>query len=228
MAARIIQLEGNSVRAWFSNEQGPVAQEGEMGYLLDTQQRGIYRNGNWIFSKSERQVLQEIQRLLEEAADRDLEVPEPADPEPPEDPGVVVIGPVPVPVTVFASAYASGDAFGNKFVLEGVPEEGTISNVLFFDRDDEGLSKELVLFKADFTGTADDAAFAVTDADMANCIGVVSITNFYNFGANQIGQGTPALSYRSPAKRLWCQMVTRGADNIAAGMVPDITLVILQ
>ena len=140
---------------------------------------------------------------------------------------VFVVGPVPVPVTVFVSAYTSGDAFGSKFIIELPVEEGTISNVIFHDLDDEGLSKELVVFSHDFTATADDDAFTVDDFDMRNCIGVVSVTNFYNFAVNQIGQGTPALSFRAPERRFYCQMVTRGADNIATGSAPFLTLVIV-
>lgn len=141
--------------------------------------------------------------------------------------GVYTIGPIPVPVTVFGTAYASGDAFGGKFTIDLPMEEGTISNVLFHDLDDEGLSKELVLFRRDFTPTADDAAFAVDDFDMRNCVGVVSITNFYNFSVNQLGQATPALSFNAPEKKLYCQMVTRGADNIASGSAPFLTVVIV-
>lgn len=124
-----------------------------------------------------------------------------------------------------AAAYTAGDAFGVKFMLT-VPEMGTISNVIFIDLDDEGKAKELVLFDNDFTGTADNAAFDPTDADTRNCVGVVSIDTFYNYGSNQIGVSTPALSFVAPRKVLWCQLVTRGADNIAADNIPWIRVVV--
>ena len=71
MAVRIIQRFGHSVRAWFSNEfagqslNGPLAQEGEVGYLFDTDQDGVYREGVWVFYPSQRQLLMEIRELLD-------------------------------------------------------------------------------------------------------------------------------------------------------------------
>lgn len=131
-----------------------------------------------------------------------------------------------VPGIGAAVLYTSGDAFGTKMIFP-VPVEGTISNIHFIDHDDEGLAKELVLFDRDFTETADNAAFAPSDDDMRNCIGVISITNFYNFSLNQMGEGTPALGYIAPEGKLWGQWVTRGGDTIAAGASPDVWLVIV-
>lgn len=124
-----------------------------------------------------------------------------------------------------AAAYAAGDAFGDKFILL-VPPEGTISNIVFLDLDDEGIQKDLVLFREDFTATADNAAFAVSDDDLGNCIGIVTVNVFYNFSNNQVGIGTPAFAYRAPSGRLFCQFVTQGADNIAAGSEPKFFLVV--
>lgn len=131
----------------------------------------------------------------------------------------------PIPGIGTGSAYTSGDAFGTKFTL-AVPNEGTIASVIFRDYDDEGLGKEIVLFSENFTQTTDNDAFAPTDIDLVSCIGVISIVSFYNFSANQVGMATPALYYVAPKGLLYGQVVTRGADNIAAGAIPDFTLVI--
>jgi len=124
-----------------------------------------------------------------------------------------------------AAAYATADAFGGRLVIP-VPVEGTICTVVFHDYDDEGITKELVLFNDEFTATADNSAFAVSDADMRNCVGVISIVTYFNFGSNQIGQATPALFYIAPKGLLYGQFVTRGTDNIAAGAIPDFTMVV--
>lgn len=237
MAVRIIQRNGQSVRGWFSSEfagqaiNGPLAQEGEVGYLIDTDQDGVYRNDVWIFYKSQRQLLQEIRELLDLPPSPIYDEDNPLITKPLEalvtvkDP-IVTIGPFPIPVTVFASAYASGDAFGVKFQLE-VPVEGTISNVVFYDWDNEGIQKELWLFREDFADTADDSAWAPSDVDLLNVVGVISIASFKSANANQIGQATPALSYKLAEGRFYCKMVTRGADNIVAGQVPSIALTII-
>ena len=133
---------------------------------------------------------------------------------------------MPIPGIGTGAAYAAADAFGTKFAFN-VPVEGTIANIIFHDFDDEGLVKEFVLFNADFTGTADNSAFAVTDDDLRKCIGVVIVNDYKNYGVNQLGQGTPALTYVAPAGQLWCQVVTQGADNIAAGSIPEFFMVIV-
>ena len=125
-----------------------------------------------------------------------------------------------------AAAYASGDAFGGKFFVP-TPREGTIAKVVFYDLDDEGLSKDLVLFDTQFTATADNGEFDVSDADLLNCVGVIGIDTFYNFKSNQLGVVSPAYEFYAPNGGLWCQLVTRGADNIAANNLPSIMVVIV-
>lgn len=134
--------------------------------------------------------------------------------------------PRPIPGTDTA-AYAAGDAMGTRFFVEVPTTEGIIANVVFLDRDDEGVSMDLALFEAEFLETANNAAFAVTDGDLLNCLGFVSVTRYSNFSVNQVGVGEPALTYRAPEKKLWGQWVTRGAPTLAAGSEPWFYLVIL-
>ena len=124
------------------------------------------------------------------------------------------------------AAYASGDAFGTSFSLS-LPARGTISVVLFLDYDNEGLNKELVLFSRPVTETADNAAFAVSDAGLRFTVGVVSVEQWYGFANNQIGIANPALSYSGAEGGLYGQWVTRGADNIAAGAIPEFVVVVV-
>ena len=133
---------------------------------------------------------------------------------------------VQVPGIGTGAAYAAADAFGVKFSFT-VPVKGTIINVIFQDLDDEGLDKELNIFNRDFTETADNAAFAPSDDDLLNCIGVANIDTWYNFANNQIGMAYPALGYVAPTGLLYAQLLTRGADNIASGAIPKIFLVIV-
>ena len=130
-----------------------------------------------------------------------------------------------VPGIGTGAAYASGQAFGGKFAIT-VPKEGTISNVWFLDYDDEGIPKEIALFTRDFTATADKSAFSVSAGDLANSIGLVEIGTFYDFTATRLGAATPALWYNAPEGRIYCQVKTKGADNIAAGSIPQIVMVI--
>ena len=123
-------------------------------------------------------------------------------------------------------AYAAADAFGTRFAIP-VPPFGTIASLVFLDYDDEGIPKEFVLFEREFTATTDNDAFAVSDADLSSCVGVITVDVFNNFGNNQIAVASPALAYSAPGGYLYCQVVTRGADNIAAGSIPEFFMVIV-
>jgi len=131
-----------------------------------------------------------------------------------------------IPGIPSSGTYASGDAFGTQFAIQGVPTHGTIATVVYIDHANDGLTKDLVLFSAPFTGTADNAAFNVSDDELRNVVGVVRISTWYTFGSNQIGQGTPALYYSTRPEflgTLYGQFVTRGADSFAtaAGHMPE-------
>lgn len=122
-------------------------------------------------------------------------------------------------------AYASGDAFGSVLTFE-VPKKGIISNVIFIDVDDEGIQKDLIIFPRYFTPTPDNDPFNVTDEFTQLALGWVRILDFMDLNNSQIGKATPALDYEAPEGRLYCQLITRGADNIAAGSLPYIFLTI--
>lgn len=136
------------------------------------------------------------------------------------------VGPRPVEGIGTASAYADLDAFGGKLTFV-VPLKGWITNAIFHDLDDEGLSKELYLFNQDFTAITDNNPFALSDADNLKIVAVITFGVFKDAGNNQIGlfKGEP-VRYHAPSGRLWGQFQTRGADNIAAGNIPQFTLYI--
>lgn len=126
------------------------------------------------------------------------------------------------------SAYAAGDAFGGKFAIQ-VPKKGCIEAAIMYDLDDEGIETELWLFREDFSATTDNSAFAVSDADLMNLEYVIGIQNFANAGNNQIGINSGlGLPYEAPNGNLYCQCVTRGAPNIAAGNIPRVALAVLS
>lgn len=123
-------------------------------------------------------------------------------------------------------AYTAGDAFGIAFTI-AVPVDGTIATVTFLDYDDEGKDKELYLSATPFTGTADNAAFAPTDAHLVGCVGIIASFTWYDYSVNQVGISLPSLFYHAPESRLYAQWITRGADNIAAGSIPQFHMVIV-
>ena len=131
-----------------------------------------------------------------------------------------------VPGIATAAAYATGDAMGVIMQIT-VPFSGKIQAARFYDKDLESIAKELWCFRDQFTVTADNGAFAPTDADLENVVAVVPISTFYGANVNSIGSVDGlAISYVAPTEFLYCQLVTRGADNIAASNIPLIRLYI--
>ena len=131
-----------------------------------------------------------------------------------------------VPGIGAAAAYATGDAMGTVFTLR-VPSRGTIREVFFHDLDDEGLNKELWLFSGPITAAADNAAFSIADADNLITVAVFLFDAWRDAVNNQVGMtaNTP-VDYEAPTGLLHCQVKTLGADNIAAGAMPFISMVI--
>jgi len=135
--------------------------------------------------------------------------------------------PIAVPGITTGAAHAAGDALGISFIIP-VPRSGIIQTAILYDLDDEGIETDLVLFSKPFTGTADDAAFDVSDVDLPNSIGTITWSTFKNFASNQVSTAAAlGLAYVAPEKLVYCQMVTRGAPNIAAANIPLVSLIIL-
>ena len=133
-------------------------------------------------------------------------------------------GYIQVPGIATGAAYASGDAVGTRFSFQ-VPKSGTISVATYLDRDDEGLEVDLVLFTKEFIETADNSAFAITDADLQSFLTTITFATFKNFANNQTSVAAAlGLDFIAPDRSVWAQLVARGALNIAADNFPQFSL----
>ena len=92
--------------------------------------------------------------------------------------------------TITAGAYASLDAVGGKLEFENArtpySNHGHIRRASISDKGQQNALLYLVLFSEDFTATADNAAFAVSDADLLNVVAVIefAVANYASFDAN--------------------------------------------
>ena len=122
-----------------------------------------------------------------------------------------------VNLNVETGIYASGDALGEKNSFPNVPEHGTIMAVNVIDRDSEAVNLDLVLFSRDIAGTADNAAFAPSDAELSDCQGAVLVDTWKTFSTNSLGsESNVALPYWAPTGSLYFQCVTRGTPTFTA------------
>lgn len=122
-----------------------------------------------------------------------------------------------VNIAVDTAIYASGDALGEKNSFPNVPEHGTIMAVNVIDRDSEAVNLDLVLFSRDIAGSADNAAFAPSDAELSDCQGAVLVDTWKTFSTNSLGsESNVALPYWAPTGSLYFQCVTRGTPTFTA------------
>ena len=91
---------------------------------------------------------------------------------------------------VTVGAYSALDAVGGKLEFEDVctpySNSGVIKQAHVSDKGKQNALLYLVLFDRDFTATADNAPFAVSDADLLNIVAVITfgVANYSSFNAN--------------------------------------------
>ena len=116
-------------------------------------------------------------------------------------------------LTIATTAYTTNDTVGTLFTITGMARltggTGVITNVRLIDAADIIGAVDVVFFTTAVTLAADNAAFAISDADALNCIGIVPLAGAYDIGNNRVGQSGPtALPY-----------TTSGGTSIYAGLI---------
>lgn len=131
---------------------------------------------------------------------------------------------------VTAGAYVDGDAVGGLLTFANAARSsgggGVIKNVVIIDDAGQDVALELWIFDRAFTPIADNGAWAPTEADLENCIGVISTEDS---GQGWMAAGTPSVvdievsrQYSLDGTSLFGQLVTRGAPTFVA--TDDVTV----
>lgn len=129
-----------------------------------------------------------------------------------------------VPV-ITAVQYSAGDAVGGKLTFTGLFKSiyggGVQVSMLVADKAKQNSPLTLVLFNQDFTATANHAAFAPSDADLLNIIGVVPViaADYYSFNDNSVGIGTAFIPLKSvtTSGTIYGQLYTTDAPTYSVG-----------
>ena len=99
--------------------------------------------------------------------------------------------------TITAGAYSSLDAVGGKLEFEDVcsaySRTAAIVQAHIKDNAKQNALLYLVLFDRDFTATADNAAFTVSDADLLNlvCVLEFAAADYVEFASNSVAMVDP-------------------------------------
>ena len=132
--------------------------------------------------------------------------------------------------TVTAGAYVANDAVGGLLTFANAAREtgggGGIKTVGIIDDAGQDAELELWLFNQTFTAMADNAAWAPSEADLENLVGVISTEDS---SQGWLDAGTPsaitidvATRYDLTGTSLFGQLVTRGTPTFAA--TDDVTV----
>jgi len=135
--------------------------------------------------------------------------------------------------TVTAGAYTAGDAVGGLLTFTNVARTSgggvVLKSVVIIDDAGQDEELELWLFDQTFTAMADNAAWAPSEADLENLIGIVSTEDSSNGWCEA---GTPSAIDIEVSKRLdldgtslFGQLVTRGTPTFAA--TDDVTIKVM-
>jgi hypothetical protein len=124
--------------------------------------------------------------------------------------------------TIDTDAYTAGDNVGGLLTFASAARNsgggGVIKNMIIIDDAGQDAELELWLFDRTFTAGDDDDAWAPTEADLENCIGVITTS-----GETWRAAGTPsvisveiAMRYDLDGTSLFGRLVTRGTPTYAA------------
>jgi hypothetical protein len=153
--------------------------------------------------------------------------------------GITGVTSDPVVMTV-AGAYATGDYIGvttapNSFVnaLRIIGGTGVLKSIVISDKDiaTPAVAMELWLFSATFTAPTDNAAWSISDADAANCIGVIPLLagNWHSSALNKVyTDDTMALPVSSATADIFYALVARGTTPTWTSLDLQVTIGVLQ
>ena len=139
-----------------------------------------------------------------------------------------VITVTPVLTSSTDDSYVANDYIGTSttpITFAGVVDKdgasGFILGAALVDDDLQSVAGELWLFDTTFAPPADSAAWTISDAIAATCIGVIPFSTYYASALNSVSQGIPEapLPFKcgSSVNDIYGAFVTRGAPNYTIG-----------
>lgn len=134
-------------------------------------------------------------------------------------------------VTTSVTAYTAGDQVGGQISLSNAARAsggtGIITGVCLIDQSDIIGAYDVVFSRASITPAADNAAFAISDADSLNVVGVAQLAGSFDIGNNRIAQAyNLAIPYDcSGGTTLYANLITRvGHTFFTAGALPQLNV----
>lgn len=116
-------------------------------------------------------------------------------------------------LTTASTGYTAGDQVGTQFTIAGAARAagggGTIVGVMLISAADVIGAFDVVFTDSSVTLASDNAAYAISDADSLNIVGLVQLAGAYDLGNNRIAQ----------AFNLSVPYVCSGGTSLYAGLI---------
>ena len=134
--------------------------------------------------------------------------------------------------TITAGAYSANDAVGGKLTFTGALGKQNWGAVniacVITDKGKQDAALALVLFGADFTPIADNAAFDPSDADLIKIIGYISISTYLSWVDNSmaIGVATIPMVSGSASGTIYGQLYTTDTPTYTSASDLQVRLVL--
>lgn len=135
-------------------------------------------------------------------------------------------------LTTATTAYTAGDQVGTQFTMAGAARAsggtGTIVGCLLISAADIIGNFDVLVSRASITPAADNAAFAISDADALNTVALIPLAGAYDIGNNRLCQAfNLAIPYDcSGGTSLYCNLITR-VGHTFFGAATDLQLIML-
>lgn len=127
-----------------------------------------------------------------------------------------------VPGVANAVAYASGDQFGTLITITNAARVtgagGFINGIVYHDNDDVMGAIDIYFFNDTLTLAADNAAFAISDADARKLLYVANMTSVQDLGVQRFGQLQGlSVPYFCTGTSLFVAIVTKTTPTLTGG-----------
>lgn len=121
-------------------------------------------------------------------------------------------------LTTSITAYTAGDIVGTQLTFANAARAsgggGTIVGATLISAADIIGAYDVVVSSASMTLASDNAAWAVSDADALNIIGLIQLASVWDIGNNRIAQAFGlSIPYTCAATSLFCSLITRAGHT---------------
>jgi hypothetical protein len=133
-------------------------------------------------------------------------------------------------LTTATTTYSIGDQTGTLFTLADAARvsggSGMIVGIVLIDASDVIGTMDVAFFRSSATLAADNAAFAISDADALNLVAIVQLAGAFDITNNRVAQAfNLAVPYDCSDTSLYAALITRTANAVYAGGVGSLQLI---